>query len=173
VATWKLSGEINVTNTGNTTNAVAGNVTSWGTGVVIAVTFSFLFPKKYIATDPVEIERFNKIHGTRTLVGESASPKPVPEDRPSAHDKDIDEKDHDVASHAAPTTMVPTGNDMVDFLESSFIEPMEPEEVRKSTKLATWANIIFVLVAIILVPFTLFGTSYICKYKPLILTVHL
>ena len=171
VATWKLSGEINVTTTGNTTNAVAGNVTSWGTGVVIAVTFSFLFPKQYVATDPVEIERFNKIHGTgtKTLVGEPATPQIAAGDtRPPETKEHSDrmesetEKEGVVASNPAPTTFVPTGNDMVDYLESSFMEPMDPEEVRKSTKLATWANIVFVLVAIILVPFTLFGTSYIC-----------
>jgi Na+/proline symporter len=173
VATWKLSGEINVTTTGNTTNAVAGNVTSWGTGVVIAVTFSFLFPKKYVATDPVEIERFNKIHGTKTLTGESATPPPVSnEAEKSAKEKEAEsateptdvEKQEPVLSKPAPTAIVPTGNDMVDYLESSFMEPMDPEDVRKGTQLATWANVIFLLVAIILVPFTLFGTSYICEH---------
>ena len=153
-------------------------MTSWGTGVVIAVSFSFLFPKKYVATDPIEIERFNKIHGTKTLVGEAASPKPAsdsatPQEKveDSASPVEETEKQGGVTSNPAPTTIVPTGNEMVDYLESSFMEPMDPEEVRKSTKLATWANIMFVSVSIILVPFTLFGTSYICECLKLAYTI--
>jgi hypothetical protein len=142
VATWKLSGEINVTTTGNTTNAVAGNVTSWGTGVVVAVTFSFLFPKKYVATNPVEIERFNKIHGTKTLTGKPITPSSADHESREISDTkeagaiaDVEKQDA-VSSNPAPTTIVPAGNEMVDYLESSFMEPMNAEDVRKGTQLA-------------------------------------
>lgn len=134
VTTWKLSGKIDVTTSGNTTNAVAGNVTSWGTGVVIAVTFSFLFPGKYTATEKSEVERYNKIHGTKTLVGQSNSPANGSDSAPSpdaaAEEKEPvadTEKEGVVASNPAPTTIVPSGNDVVDFLQSTFIEPMDPE----------------------------------------------
>lgn len=41
------------------------------------------------------------------------------------------------------------------------MEPMDPHLVQKSERLAIGANLIFFCIAIILVPFTLFGTKYI------------
>lgn len=63
VTTWKRSGAITVTTSGNTVNAVAGNITSWGVGWLMAVVLSLIFPAKYSSTDPRHIERSNKIQG--------------------------------------------------------------------------------------------------------------
>ena len=41
------------------------------------------------------------------------------------------------------------------------MEPMNTVEVKKATRLAVGANLIFFFIAIILVPFTLFGSRYI------------
>ena len=63
VTTWKRSGAITVETTGNTVNAVAGNVTSWGVGFLMSGVLTLAFPAKYSSTDPKHIERSNKIQG--------------------------------------------------------------------------------------------------------------
>lgn len=50
---------------------------------------------------------------------------------------------------------------MVDFLETNQILHMDPADVKKGERIATIANVIFLAIAILLVPFTLFGTEYI------------
>jgi urea-proton symporter len=64
-------------------------------------------------------------------------------------------------SSPRPDTIVGTGNDVVDFLETSRIEPTNLASVRRATRLTVSFNIIFLVVAILLVPFTLFGTEWI------------
>jgi len=59
----------------------------------------------------------------------------------------------------APKSIVRTGNELIDLLEAKQMEPMDPVEVKKSERLAKGANLIFFAVAIVLVPFTLFGTG--------------
>lgn len=166
VVTKERSGMINVSTTGEPTNAVAGNIVSWGTGAVMAVVLSFMFPAKYTSTDPKHIARSNKIQGIHVNAspgGKSEVETPPKEDE--AKPDVLDEKqrpNHDEPnSSTAPTSLVPTGNELVDFLESKQMEPMDPAEVKKGERLATIANWVFFLVAMILVPFTLFGTGYI------------
>jgi len=65
------------------------------------------------------------------------------------------------ASDPAPDTIVRTGNEIVDFLETSHIEPMDPAEVKRATRLAVGFNILFLAVAILFVPFLLFGGEWI------------
>lgn len=65
------------------------------------------------------------------------------------------------SSAPEPETFIPTGNEIVDFLEAKNMEPMDPVAVKKSERLAIGANLVFFFIAIILVPFTLFGTKYI------------
>ena len=62
---------------------------------------------------------------------------------------------------AAQPNLVSTGNELVDYLESKQMEPMDMEEARKGERLAQIANLIYFFCAVILVPFTLFGTGYI------------
>ncbi|KAJ1299331.1 hypothetical protein OPQ81_011859 [Rhizoctonia solani] len=63
-------------------------------------------------------------------------------------------------SSPAPGTVVPTGNAVVDFLEASYSKPMDPEAARKATRLAYAFNIIYWVLALILVPFTFFGSEW-------------
>jgi SSS family transporter len=46
VTAYKRSGTINVASTGDTTNALAGNLASFGVGFIMAVVLSYVFPKK-------------------------------------------------------------------------------------------------------------------------------
>ena len=157
ITTWKRSGEITIASTGNTINAVAGNITSWGVGIVMAVVLSLVFPAKYVSTDTKHIERSNKIQGISVTHTAAGSPQAESSTPPLK----TDEKGHQPPSGPEPETFVPTGNDVVDFLEAKNIEPMDPVLVKKGERLAIGANLIFLCFAIILVPFTLFGTSYI------------
>lgn len=167
VTTWKRNGEITVASTGDTTNAVAGNITSWGVGFLMSGVLTLAFPAKYSSSDLRHIERSNKIQGIaivspgHTTAAETSPPSDSP---PTTDTKLEPEKSSPTTPPAAPPVpeaIVPTGNDVVDFLESKQIEPMDQAAVRKSERLAVGANIVFFLVAIILVPFTLFGTGYV------------
>ncbi|KAK4989819.1 urea permease [Elasticomyces elasticus] len=167
VTTIKRSGAMTTTTSGDTINAVAGNITSLGVGTVMAVILTLAFPKKYVSTHPSEIERSNKIQGivvtpeareTEAATPLSASP---PHNTVGGTEKADPDATSKPASAPQPETFVPTGNDLVDFLESKQIEPMDPVLVKKGERVATVANLIFFFVAIILVPFTLFGTGYI------------
>jgi urea-proton symporter len=175
VTTAKRSGHINVTTTGDTTNAVAGNITSWGTGFLIAIILSFIFPAKHVSTNPKDIERYNKIHGVAPTKCEEQSPShssPVPSEKGSKETNDDEittaptdqSGDEKTRSTPEPETYVPTGNELVDFLETQQMAPTDPVLAKKAARLAIGANVVFVAIAMILVPFTLFGTGYICEY---------
>ena len=55
------------------------------------------------------------------------------------------------------------GNNVVDFLKMSHMEPMDPAKARRATRLAVSFNIAFLVVAILLVSFTLFGKEWIFR----------
>lgn len=164
VTTHQRSGAITVATTGNATNAVAGNISSWGTGAVAAVVLSLLFPKKYHHDNPEHIARNNKISGISATPKNGGTGTATP-DSPPGQDQDaktmFEEGEKQPASAPEPEALAPTGNEVVDFLEAKQIEPMDPILVKKAEKIATIANVVFLLVAILLVPFTLFGTEYI------------
>jgi hypothetical protein len=172
VTTVKRSGVISVATTGDTTNAVAGNITSWGTGFLVAVVLSFIFPAKHVSTNPRDIERYNKIHGVAPIRSEELFPSG--EASPAVSEKGSNEGevkaarvenrgDENIKSAPEPETHVPTGNELVDYLETQHMEPIDPVLAKKGERLAVGANVIFIAIAMILVPFTLFGTGYICK----------
>lgn len=159
VVTQKRSGNITVETTGDVTNAVAGNVTSWALGALTAFVLSLVFPGKFNSAGPEAMARNNKINGTANLQGQAPTVEKY-----SGSEREIDSEKREYrepASNAAPDTIVPTGNDMVDFLESKYVQPLDPVAYRRANKLAVWFNYIFFFVAIILVPFTLFGTEWI------------
>ncbi|KAI9761817.1 MAG: hypothetical protein M4579_000756 [Chaenotheca gracillima] len=169
LVTWMVtasqrSGAITVTTTGDVTNAMAGNLASWGSGAILAVALTYLFPQVQTSDDPDQIARNAKINGV--LVGRSISSTPPgsgdssprkTSGPPSMNKEKIEEP----LSSTAPETVVPTGNEMVDFLESKQIEPMDPVEVKKAERLAIIFNVVFLCVAMLLVPFSLFGTQYV------------
>jgi urea-proton symporter len=152
VTTSKRSGSISVTTTGNATNAVAGNVTSWGTGAVCALLLSLAFPRKFTSDDPNHVARSNKINSiapSTEHTGTTASPSGSEPIKEPASEK----------AQQSGSSSVPTGNEVVDFLETKQILHMDPADVKKGERIATIANVIFLAIAILLVPFTLFGTS--------------
>lgn len=167
VVTKLRSGAINVATTGDATNAVAGNITSSVTGVLMAFILSFLFPGKFESTDEAHIQRANKINGISTSNTETPTPTNEPEAgaiENSQEKKGMDEKGdiENAPSHSPmPEMLVKTGNDIVDFLEASHIEPMNPAELKRATRLAIGFNVLFLCVAILFVPFLLFGGEWI------------
>ena len=69
--------------------------------------------------------------------------------------------DPEPPSNPKPDTLVRTGNEIVDFLEAQHIEPMDPTEVKGATRVAVGFNVLFLIVAILFVPFLLFGGEWI------------
>jgi hypothetical protein len=175
VTTVKRSGVISVATTGDTTNAVAGNITSWGTGFLIAVVLSIVFPAKHMSTNPRDVERYNKIHGVAPIRNEELFPSghasPAGSEKGSKEDDEVkaapvqNRGNENIKSAPEPESFVPTGNQLVDYLETEHMEPIDPILAKKGERLAIGANVIFIAIAMILVPFTLFGTGYICKYS--------
>lgn len=162
VTTWKRSGSITVETSGNTTNAVAGNVTSWGVGFLMSGVLTLAFPAKYSSTDPKHIERTNKIQGVSVNPSVAATPIATGSNSPKLDgEKAGPGKDAQPLSAPEPEAIVPTGNEIVDYFEAKNMEPMDPVAVKKAERLAIGANLVFFFIAIILVPFTLFGTRYI------------
>ena len=180
ITTWKRSGPITVTTTGDTMNALAGNAISFGMGILLAVVLSFIFPGRKGNFNDVEGEpetyetiipdvdggqQVAQSEGKeeRTITAEeknnSTTPEIVPEEKQDAgvHDQDTGEAEVTMPQKK----LVSTGNDVVDFLESKQMEPMDMGLARKSERLAQMANLVYFLIAVILVPFTLFGTGYI------------
>ncbi|OOF92547.1 hypothetical protein ASPCADRAFT_517916 [Aspergillus carbonarius ITEM 5010] len=148
VTSWKRSGGISVATTGDATNAVAGNLASFGVGTISAVCLSLLFPGKRLPGDesssitgiPIQskepTEHTTKEKNTTGILTTPASNDPTPD--PSQ-----------------PAT------EIIQYLETDAIEPMDPVLVRKAERIAWTANLIFIGIAVILVPFTLFGTRYV------------
>lgn len=154
VVTKLRSGAINVATTGDPTNAVAGNIASWGTGFLCAVVLTFLFPSKFQSTEAAHVERANKIAGFGAAVEAALPSTPPVEENTVVRD---DEKT------PSPITSPPTksGNEVVEFLLTQHIEPMDPILVKRATRLAVIFNVLFLVVAILFVPFLLFGGEWI------------
>jgi urea-proton symporter len=170
VTTSRRSGSISVATTGDVTNAVAGNIASWGTGAVMALVLSLVFPKKYTSTDPAHIARSNKINGITTSGKATSNPaaNSDPESRADPSEKapasppgEREKEAGDIQPSSAPSTLVTTGNELVDFLETQQMQPMDPVAVKKGERLATIFCWLYFLIALILVPFTLFGINYV------------
>ncbi|MCJ1307611.1 urea active transporter [Agyrium rufum] len=164
VTTSRRSGKISVETSGDVTNAMAGNLASWGGGAIVAVILSYAFPNK--DNSGVDSARTNKIMGIPPPAAEKGgSPQESSGTRSptlaAAEEKDIEKEGGEIESSAKPETIVPTSNPIVDFLETSTVQPMDPEEVRKSTRLAIGFNLLFLLIAIIVVPFSFFGSGFI------------
>ena len=156
VTTKLRSGQISVLSTGEPTNAVAGNIASWAGGAVVCVVLSLVFPKKKIPDE----EGMNSIMGVAVLEKESGESTPPAEQKGIDHEK-VSEKE----SSVQPEALVPTSNPIVDFLEASHIEPMDPAEVKRSTRLAVGFNLLFTIVAILVVPFSFFGDGFVFGRK--------
>lgn len=166
VVTHLRSGIISVETTGDATNAVAGNITSWGMGLLMAVVLSLAFPAKFESTDEDHVARANKINGIPSSKEGTGTASPV-EGAVNIGEKEDPEKEvqAEPPSNPFPDTLIKTGNEIVDFLEASHTEPMDPAEVKRATRLAVGFNILFLVVAILFVPFLLFGGEWIFPRK--------
>ncbi|EJT97522.1 solute symporter family transporter [Dacryopinax primogenitus] len=158
VTTMKRSGYIHVTTTGDATNAAAGNIASCAGGAVVATLLTLMFPAKHQSDDPIDIARSNKINGLSSPK-KSPSGSNIPPSPDVPQNSDEAEKGPAVIVSAAPIEYVPTGNEMVDYLETSHIQPLDPVIAKKGERLALAANGLYAAIAIIVVPFTLFGTQ--------------
>ncbi|ORY55612.1 solute symporter family transporter [Pseudomassariella vexata] len=169
ITTRYRSGAVTVATSGDVLNAVAGNLASCGSGTILAFVFSLLFPEQWGAVNntPEAQKRIDKINGVQpaaeTGMADSGVPFPKNEkivDGPNEGRPASMGASKEPTSDPVPDTVVPTGNAIVDFLEASHIEPMSPEEVKKATKLANCFNLAYWVIAIFVVPFTLFGTQW-------------
>jgi hypothetical protein len=176
VVTSQRSGLITVATTGNPLNALAGNIATTVTGLLCSIVLSYIFPAKYTSNDPVAIARMQKINGTAQSQAQQSSDEKASVAIP--HEETEDKAASDVAASNAvltnlpsvgkesvgeshPAAMQSTANGLVEFLETSYNEPMDPAAVRSATRLAVSFNALFVVVVVILVPFSLFGSSWI------------
>ncbi|KAL2279644.1 hypothetical protein FJTKL_13326 [Diaporthe vaccinii] len=170
VVTKLRSGSISVETTGDVTNAVAGNVTSCCTGVIMAFALSYLSPSKWGSAE-ANGDLLAKIRLDKILQGiptNSASDAAVVDKHAGSDlEKAVkgpvvpeEENSNQPASDPAPETVVPTGNAIVDFLEASYSQPMDAQQARVATRLAYGFNIAYWTVAMILVPFAFFGTEW-------------
>ncbi|CAN8101909.1 unnamed protein product [Discula destructiva] len=174
VVTKQRSGSITVETSGDVTNAVAGNITSCCAGLLSAFLLSYVFPTKWGAAEAERSQEAKdrlqrilygvsknkvkeKVEGSPEKVrkyddiekGEQSAPSPI-----------LHDSERQPPSTSTPETIVPTGNAVVDFLEASYAKPMDPEAARRATKLAYGFNIAYWAIAMILVPFTFFGTEW-------------
>ena len=169
VTTSKRSGSVTVATLGDATNAVAGNLASSVGGALVAVVLTVVMPGKVQPLGGGTRKRVQKIDGTvpEVMGGEEAGSgrldeKEVGEETMVGREKKGEAAgDGEPASAPEPETLVPTGNDVVDFLEAKHIEPMDPVAVKRSTRFALGFNVVYCAVALILVPFALFGTGYV------------
>lgn len=174
VVTEQRSGEISVASTGDPLNAVAGNIASLMTGLLCSIVLSFIFPAKYTSTNPRAIARAEKINGkprsqivqdsrekvAEVLPGLAAQEVPVIEESVGKAERRVQDTTSKKAEEHAFAN-ISTTNGLVDFLETSYSEPMDEAAVRTATHLAVGFNAVFLVIAVILVPFTLFGSSWI------------
>ena len=160
------SGTITAVTTGDLTNALAGSATACGTGAVVAVVFSILFPYKYTSSDPAHIARVEKIRGTPALQGVEVVTELALSMEPATSETKSGVPEQSTAAKVGTDTprldaAGPTGNDVVDYLMANHIEPLDLKSYHKARLLAYWACSVFFVFAIVLFPFTFCGTGYI------------
>ncbi|RAK98174.1 sodium:solute symporter family protein [Aspergillus ibericus CBS 121593] len=153
VTSWKRSGGITVATTGDATNAVAGNLASFGIGTISAILLSLLFPRKHPSRQTSNTERPPSITGIPIT-------KTPTKDAPTNNEKEPISSTNPTQPPPPPDPSHPE-NEITSPLETDTIEPMDPVQVHQAERIAWTANLIFIAIAVILVPFTLFGTRYV------------
>jgi hypothetical protein len=130
------------------------------TGLIFAVVLSYLFPAKYKSNDPDAVARLEKINGITLNRRADTSGEAAGSDNESKSPdrKSIPEK----GEPGTPDVMAGKNNNgLVEFLEGNYTEPMDEEAVRKATRLVVWFDGTYTLIAVLLVPFALYGSSWI------------
>lgn len=161
VCTKLRSGNISVATTGIALNALAGNIVSVVSGPLLTLILTYLFPWKYEATDPVAIARNEKIMGRSRNVGDASPPTAVIDMQNPAADTETGPDEKGSEKQAALEQPSQVANGLIEFHATNYIEPMDPEAIKSSTRLAIGFCIVFFLVAIVLVPFSLFGSGWV------------
>jgi Na+/proline symporter len=164
VTTHTRSGAITVATTGDLTNALAGSACSCGSGVILAVILSYVFPKKYESNNPAHIARVNKISGVSSRIEGQEVQQPsitLKEPQTDTEPKSAIPDTHSRSAESDTTAPEITGNDVVDFLVSNHIEPLNMVEYKKAERLAVWFCVVFFVVAIIAFPLAFIGSGYI------------
>ncbi|KND86619.1 Urea active transporter [Tolypocladium ophioglossoides CBS 100239] len=176
VVTKRRSDTINVHTLGEPLNALAGNITSILTGLLLAIVLSFLFPAKYSNSEPEAIARDAKIKGITVSEIENVSADGsnlqsgmLAKGRAARTPNSIANSSQvcQINSHATrdqqsfPNSRTAADKEDSNQPDSPFTDPMDPRLVRRATRLAIMANAIFVFVAVLLVPYTLFGSAWI------------
>ena len=165
VTTHARSGSITIDTTGDLTNALAGSSCSCGSGVILAIIFSYVFPKKYESDDPAHIARVNKISGISTQIEGREPHQIVISGKETTTDTEaksaapeMTQASSVVSDTASPK---PTGNEIVDFLNANHIEPLDMVAYKKAEKLAIWCCSVFFALAIVAFPVGFIGSGYI------------
>jgi Na+/proline symporter len=162
VTTHFRLGSISVATTGDLTNALVGSATTCGTGAVVAIVASLLCPYKYTSTNPLHISRVEKIRGVVTLEGQEISTSTRHEvGFPMGGESKAVDNQEVTPTVASSEPMASTGNEAVDFLLSNHIEPLNLELYARARRLAIWACSVFFVFAMVLFPFTFYGTAFI------------
>lgn len=166
VTTHIRSGQITAVTTGDMTNSLAGSATACGAGAVAVIILTVLFPYKYTSTDPAHIARVQKIRGIAPLQGQEVVNEveftvnaTTTETKPGTSGEPDTEKA--ATRTSPPEARNSTGNDIVDYLTTNHIEPLDFKAYRRARRLAYWSCAVFVVFAIVLFPFTFYGTGYI------------
>ncbi|VDC00538.1 unnamed protein product [Peniophora sp. CBMAI 1063] len=130
-------GVINVTTTGGDYEMLAGNLASIGVGGIVAGVISLIWPENY---DFASTRALNAPRGPKAADSAPNPPSPT-----------MDEKKRD----SAEVTEVAGDDEPV-------VQPdpdLEPLGLKKAYRFALWSSVALTVVLLILIPFTLFGTS--------------
>ncbi|KFY89834.1 hypothetical protein V500_05454 [Pseudogymnoascus sp. VKM F-4518 (FW-2643)] len=141
VTTHLRSGSFTVTTTGDSLNIIAGSIASPVSGALFAVVLSFIFPRKFSSTNLAHLTRCAKINGVAPVaLKEREAPSTATEietdgslaENPAEKSTKKPEKFAEDSS-SSPSL---TGNDVVDFLNTNHIEPLDLVLYEKARKLA-------------------------------------
>lgn len=166
VTTHLRSGSITVATTGIPSNALAGSATSCGVGLVCAIVLSIIFPYKYKSTDPTHIALVEKISGVASLDGQATMPEESNDEMAVAESGEtksaaVQESTETTVTSTLPEQPTLTGNDVVDFLTTNHIQPLDMKVYFKARRLAFSACAVFFVLAMAVFPFTFYGTGWV------------
>lgn len=133
---------------------LAGNITSWGRGSLCAVVLSLLFPGKFESEDEEHVACVNKISG---IAPTSKLDPSMIEGVMTSENQNVSGSDVETTKDANPIPLVKTGNEIVNSRLHTAHRAYRSSRRTKDKRLAVGFNIVFLVIAILFVPFLLFG----------------
>lgn len=168
VTTHFRSGEISIATTGDGTNAFAGSLSTLGMGLTAAIVLSIVFPKKYESSDPEHLARVQKIRGLISIEGHDVAVNPdgtmegtKDEESKTGTVEQLGEETRKSQDEANAAMSKTTGNDVVDFLTTNHIQPLDMKAYIKARRLAIWVCSIYVVLAMAVFPFSFYGSEWV------------